>query len=37
MSAFRKSAYGASHTLRTSRQGGSVWFYGYGTFGGADG
>jgi hypothetical protein len=34
MSAFRKSAYGAS---RTSRQGGSVWFYGYSTFGGADG
>lgn len=22
----------ASHTLRTSRSGGSVWFYGYGTF-----
>lgn len=28
---------GASHSLRTSRRGGSVWFYGYGTFGGADG
>jgi len=28
---------GASHTLRTSRQGGSVWYYGYGTFGGANG
>ena len=28
---------GALHTLRTSRNGGSVWFYGYGTFGGEDG
>lgn len=28
---------GAPHTLRTSRSGGSVWFYGYGTFGGGDG
>jgi quercetin dioxygenase-like cupin family protein len=28
---------GARHTLRTSRTAGSVWFYGYGTFGGAHG
>lgn len=28
---------GARHTLRTSRAAGSVWFYGYGWFGGTDG
>jgi len=28
---------GAPHTLRTSQAAGSVWFYGYGWFGGADG
>jgi quercetin dioxygenase-like cupin family protein len=27
----------AAHTLRTSRAGGSTWFYGYGRFGGRDG
>jgi quercetin dioxygenase-like cupin family protein len=27
----------APHTLRTSRDGGSTWFYGYGHFGAADG
>lgn len=27
----------ASHTLRTSKSAGSVWFYGYGRFGGGDG
>lgn len=28
---------GASHTLRTSPEAGSVWFYGYGTIGGGNG
>ncbi len=28
---------GASHTLRTSKSDGSVWLYGYGTFGGEHG
>ncbi|WP_339758647.1 cupin domain-containing protein [uncultured Hoeflea sp.] len=28
---------GASHSLRTSMNGGSVWYYGYGRFGGNDG
>lgn len=28
---------GASHSLRTSMKGGSVWYYGYGRFGGNDG
>jgi len=28
---------GASHTLRTSKAASSVWFYGYGWFGGGDG
>ena len=28
---------GASHTLRTSPQAASVWFYGYGAIGGEDG
>ena len=28
---------GAIHSLRTSMNGGSVWFYGYGRFGGNDG
>ena len=27
----------ANHTLRTSRAGGSTWFYGYGRYGGGDG
>lgn len=27
----------AVHSLRTSKAAGSVWFYGYGSFGGADG